>query len=87
MNLGKLSYWCRKIHRLFVLLMLVVGFLMMSTGFTMKYPELSPFDPDQARLLHNTLSSYFAIVLAVMMLTGLVMYITPWLLKRTQKAP
>lgn len=85
MNVGKISYYSRKIHRFLVLLMVIIGFFMMSTGLTMKYPEISPFNPKQARILHNALSNYFALILAVMMLTGLIMYITPWLLKRFRK--
>ena len=67
----------KKIHRLLILFITILGLIMVLTGLMMKYPALFnvlPFDPSTIRTLHNTLSIYFAIVLLLMMITGLCMY-------------
>ena len=85
MNIGKLSYYARKTHRILMILIIVTGGIMMATGMTMKYPDLSPIDPQAARQIHNTVSTAFGLVFSGMMLTGLVMYMTPWFIKIYQK--
>lgn len=85
MNVGKLSYYARKIHRLLVILIVMSGLVMMTTGATMKYPELSFIDPIQARIIHNLVSTVFSFIFGGMMLTGLIMYCTPWIIKKFQK--
>lgn len=67
----------KKIHRLLILFITVLGLIMVSTGLMMRYPVLFDwfsFDPVTIRRIHNTLSTYFAIVLILMMITGLCMY-------------
>jgi len=86
MNIGKLSYYARRIHRILLLVIVIIGLIMMITGATMKYPFLMPIDPIQARIIHNSVSTVFSFVFLGMMLTGLVMYITPWIVKRSQKS-
>ncbi len=85
MNIGKVSYYARRTHRILLLVIVVIGLIMMITGATMKYPLLIPIDPIQARILHNSVSTVFSFVFFGMMLTGLIMYITPWIIKRSQK--
>ncbi len=87
MNIGKLSYYSHKIHRLLVVIIVILGLIMMTTGATMKYPQLIPIDPTQARHIHNTVSTYFSLVFGTMILTGLIMYITPWLIKTFRGPP
>jgi len=70
------------------MLIVILGIIMMATGTAMKYPSLVPFlDPFQARLVHRAISTYFSLVFAVMMATGLVMYLTPLLRKRQPQEP
>ena len=86
MDIGKLSYYSRKVHQFCLLFIIIFGLIMMLTGTAMKYPQLVPFlDPTQARMTHNTVSTYFSIVFAIMMATGIIMYLTPWILKTFRK--
>ncbi len=67
----------KKIHRLLILFITTLGLSMASTGLAMKYPVLFDWfslDPVTIRWIHSTLSTYFAIVLFLMMITGLCMY-------------
>lgn len=67
----------KKIHRLLILFVTILGLAMVSTGLMMKYPVLFDWfllDPGTIRWIHSTLSTYFAIVLLSMMVTGLAMY-------------
>jgi len=80
--------FAKKIHRLLVWAVVIFGLLMMGTGLILKYPkfgEVLGLDWEPVRYLHNQLSTYFAIVLAIMILTGLVMYIYPLLKQRSNK--
>lgn len=85
----KLYLWARKIHRFLAIIIVVLSLIMGSTGMVMKYPFLSGtfsfINPDAARTLHNNLSSYFAIVLFLMAITGLIMFLQPYLLKWKKK--
>jgi hypothetical protein len=90
MSLVKLSIWSRKIHRYLVILISVIGLVMMVTGFKMKQATegviVFPFfDSTATRTLHNQLSTLFAIVLGIMMLTGLFLFLYPWIIKLTRK--
>ncbi len=88
MNIGKLSYYSRKIHRLSLWFVVILGLVQMVTGLTMKYPEAFPFfDQPSVRLLHFQTAGYFALAFGIQMLTGIIMYITPWLLKTFRKSP
>ncbi|VVA43985.1 conserved hypothetical protein [Candidatus Roizmanbacteria bacterium] len=72
----------RKIHRLLVLIIAVIGVLMAGTGTLLKYTFISEkltfIDLGLIRFLHNNLSPYFAIVFLGMLITGLFMYIFPF---------
>lgn len=85
MNIGKLAYISRRIHRVLLFIIIIIGIIMMITGATMKFPDLVPFDQIQARIIHNSVSAIFSIVFTGMMVTGIIMYITPWIIKRSQK--
>lgn len=78
--------WSRKIHRWSLWFVVILGVVQLVTGLTMKYPQLFPFiDEPSARLLHRQTATYFALFFGIQMLTGLIMYIIPWLLKRFRK--
>ena len=73
----------KKIHRLLVLIIAVIGVLMAGTGILLKYTFISKklifIDLGLIRSLHNNLSPYFAVVFLGMLITGLVMYLFPML--------
>ena len=76
----------RKIHRILVLIISVIGLLMAGTGIMLKYTFISErltfIDLGLIRFLHNNLSPYFAIVFFAMFITGLFMYLFPLLQKK-----
>lgn len=79
--------WSRKIHRWSLWFVIVLGLVQLVTGLTMKYPQLFHFiDEPTARGLHRQTATYFAVFFGIQMLTGIIMYITPWLLKITRKS-
>lgn len=90
MFLTKLSIWARKIHRYLVILISVIGLVMSVTGYKMhealEGTNVLPFiDYAAARVLHNQLSTLFAIVLGIMMFTGIFLFLYPWIIKLTRK--
>jgi hypothetical protein len=93
MMLGKLAVYARKIHRILVLFITVLGVVMAATGLTMDEAgesgnSLFPFiDYRFARRIHGSLSTYFALVLGLMIATGLYLYLYPWLQKTFRKSP
>ncbi len=76
----------RKIHRVLVLMISVIGLLMAVTGIFLKYTFISEkltfIDLGLIRFLHNNLSPYFVIVFFGMLVTGLFMYLFPLMQKR-----
>lgn len=77
--------WSRTIHRMCVAVMLTFTILMGGTGLLLKYSWVAtklPLDLGMIRYIHNTLSGWFALVLAVMGITGTVMYVYPWYMRR-----
>jgi hypothetical protein len=90
MNLPKLAVFSRKIHRILVVFITVLGTVMAVTGVTMHEAGegnklLSFIDINSAEEIHNTLSVYFAVVLALMIITGLFMYLFPYLTRWFKK--
>ena len=69
----------KKIHRLMVLVMVVLVFIMSPTGAIMKFPELAKtftfINPLTARFVHNQVSPFFSGALMIMLLTGGYMYL------------
>lgn len=74
----KIYLWSRKIHRVFVLIVISLSLVMAVTGLALKY-ALTWFDLGLVRYLHNQLSPFFGLALFVMILTGGFMYLFPWL--------
>jgi hypothetical protein len=92
MNLAKLSIWARKIHRILVSFVTISGLIMMMTGLVMRNSTegetFLPFiDPTAARTVHGNTSAIFAVFLGLMILTGLFLYMYPWLIKILRKPP
>ncbi|MEK7578037.1 MAG: hypothetical protein AAB492_05540 [Patescibacteria group bacterium] len=78
MDIGRLSYFSRKLHRWSLLFVIVLGLIQMITGLTMRYPEFfSLMNQENVRLLHFQTATYFSIAFGVQMLTGIIMYLTP----------
>jgi len=75
----------KKIHRLLVFLIIILTIPMTITGYMMKEGLYFPFDPLAIRMIHSTISLYFVGVLGLMSLTGLYMYIFPYLAKKQEK--
>lgn len=85
MGIGKLHVFARTLHRWSLWFVVILGLVQMTTGLTMKYPGMVPFvDPTGARLLHVQTAGYFALFFGIQMLTGMLMYITPWLSKKNR---
>ena len=66
----------RKIHRLFMFLVIFLTFIMWLTGQVMEEGWIIMTD-FQARSLHRITSKVFTISLGLMILSGLVMYFYP----------
>ena len=83
----KLYINARKIHRVLVIVVLISGLTMSTTGMIIKFPEI--FGPYlslySARQIHNIISSIFGPLFIIMALTGLVMFTYPYILKWKQK--
>lgn len=77
--MSKLFLWCKKIHRLLVLIIVASTLIMAATGILMKY-QLDA--TGQIRYVHNQMSIIFTVLLSVMAATGLFMYFFPLLIKR-----
>jgi hypothetical protein len=76
----------RKIHRILVLIISVLGIVMGVTGIFLKYTSwvmIFGFDLGLMRSLHNNLSPFLSIILMFMIVTGLILYFVPILLKRS----
>ncbi len=79
----KLYIFAKQIHRLLVIAITGLGAVMALTGFILKYPGLLGVgNLGLVRFVHSTMSTAFGIVLVFMVLTGLVMYLVPWVQKR-----
>jgi uncharacterized iron-regulated membrane protein len=78
----------RKLHRVLVLVICIATLVMMGTGVVLKYPQITniiPVSLSSVRTLHNTASPLFSIVLFLMMLSGVVMYFYPIIVKRKKQ--
>jgi len=79
--------WCKKIHRYLVLCIATLGLLMAATGYMMHEGEYIILPAAQIRMMHNNFSIVFTIVLGVMTLTGLYLFIFPYLKPKQQIPP
>ncbi len=78
MRNAALYLWCKKIHRIFVVLIFILGVIMSSSGYMMHENVYFLLPASQIRTLHNTFSTLFAIILGIMSLTGLYLYVFPF---------
>jgi hypothetical protein len=90
MQLAKLAILARKIHRFLVLFVVVLGLIMMTTGLTLHEAEegrqlFSFLDIGTARMIHSSISIIFSGLLSLMIVTGLYLFLYPWLQKITRK--
>lgn len=85
MDPGKISYLARRIHRVSMWGVLVSGLVQMLTGLAQEYPLFSFIPLDTAVSVHTVNSTIFVVFLLTSMLTGLTMYLTPWLIKTLTK--
>jgi len=85
MNPGKLSYYSRKIHRISLWFVTISGLIQMVTGLAQKFPAFLFTDIATIIKIHTLNSLPFVIALLVSMITGLIMYITPLIIKALYK--
>lgn len=85
MDIGKLSYYSRRLHRLTLWFVVVLGLVQMVTGLALKYPQLTFFNQGSVRLLHFQTASWFTIAFGIQLITGMVMYFIPMIIKYKQK--
>jgi hypothetical protein len=83
----KLYLFAKQVHRILVLIITGLGAAMAITGLALKYPDTAvsmagSVNFGLVRFIHSNLSTVFAIVLLLMMCTGLVLYVVPMLQKR-----
>ncbi len=83
----KLFLIARKIHRLLVLIITALMLVMAGTGVVMRYPaffleKFPKLNAGQLRFVHNKISTYFSVILALMVITGLYMYLHQWWARR-----
>jgi hypothetical protein len=90
MNLTKLALYSRKIHRILVIFITILGTIMMITGLMIDELEDGGHifaDPEFIRSIHGKTSTPFAFVLGLMIVTGLFLYLYPWIQKTIHKTP
>jgi hypothetical protein len=85
MDIGKLSYWCRRIHRISLWFVTVSGLLQALTGLAQEFPAFQFTDMGTIVQIHTLNSVFFVVFLLVSIITGLIMYFSPWLIKHLQK--
>lgn len=83
-------FWAKKIHNLMMWFAIILGVPIAITGVLIEEPEKweTLFNPTQMymiRDIHGEWSGKFAIVLAVMMVTGFLMWLLPRMLSRYAK--
>lgn len=81
----------RRFHRYLVLIILGLTLVMAGTGLFLRYPSWSVWlpawlDMGKVRYLHGQVSTYFAIALIIMVITGSYMYFhTLWVQRKQEK--
>ena len=75
----------RKIHRIFMFLTIFLSMIMTFTGLTLQ-GRLAVIEDFQARQIHRLVSNFFSPTLAIMGLTGLIMYFYPVIKKIRKKS-
>jgi hypothetical protein len=87
MYLQQTYLWSKKIHKWAMWAIMLLGIPMAISGLALhKIVEGEggwiPLDPELIRFLHGKLSNPFAIILAIMMITGFLMWALPKILSR-----
>lgn len=87
MSLQLVYTWSKKIHRLAMWFAILLGVPLATSGLLLhKIVEGEslpfPIDPLQIRWLHGKVSTPFALILALMMVTGFLMWVIPKILSR-----
>lgn|SRR3989338_10284829 len=86
MNMSSLYLLCKKVHRITMFVAVVLILIMTFTGTFMKFPFLIKYadflNIIQLRQLHNAFSPYFSLTILIMLLTGVFMYLYPFLTKK-----
>jgi hypothetical protein len=76
----------RKIHRYLVIIITVLTVIMAGTGTVLKFPvafgSFGFINVGLVRFIHNNLSILFTIVLLLMAISGIIMYLFPYLNKK-----
>ncbi|MFA6391660.1 MAG: PepSY domain-containing protein [Patescibacteria group bacterium] len=91
--MNNLYLFSKKIHRYLVIIIMSLGLLMTISGSLLKFPKIASeyltfINMGLIRYLHNQLSTYFGIVLFLMILTGAWMYFYPmWKQKKNKADP
>jgi hypothetical protein len=85
MKNAKLYLVAKKMHRVLVVLIILLTIPMSLTGVMMKTGNYFPFDPLAIRMIHSTISLYFTGVFGAMSLTGLYMFIFPYLKNKQEE--
>ena len=81
----------KRFHRYLVLIILGLTLVMAGTGFLLRYPQWAGwlptwFDIGKVRYLHGQVSTYFAIAMVIMAITGAYMYFhTLWVQRKQEK--
>ncbi|NTU46480.1 hypothetical protein HGA88_02545 [Candidatus Roizmanbacteria bacterium] len=82
----KLYLLSKKIHRICVLIITALTFFMAGTGSYLKFTFVSTLfsfiDFGLVRTIHSNLSPLFSFVLAVMVITGIYMYVFPYVRRK-----
>lgn len=69
-------------------IVIIFGLIQMGTGIAMRYPaQFSMVDQGTALSLHYQTATYFAVTFGLQMLTGIIMHLTPWLIKTFRRPP
>lgn len=90
-TMTSLYAFSRKLHRYLVLIMLGLLLVMAGTGLIMRYPGWFSWLPawlpaGKVRYLHANVSTYFAVVIIIMALTGAYMYFhTQWVQRKQEQ--
>jgi len=87
MTLQLIFAWSKKIHRVSMWFAIILGVPLAITGVILENESLSLIAASsdwgyKVRELHRATSAKFALVLAVMMVTGFLMWLIPSLLKK-----
>lgn len=75
----KVFLFCKTIHRYLVPLLTLLTILMVATGYFMNEGMYFGFDPITVRYMHGSASTFFALVLIIMTITGLYLFLFPYL--------